>query len=391
MHSGFDDLEEALGFSRTYRIELADPDHSRQAIAALRDLRQVEVASAQTLATVPFQAQPPLTDRQARIDPWEAQRLIHAQEAAQIEPGDERVTVAVVDTGVSIGHPEIRRKLLAGYDTVDLGIGRLSESLTLVGDSRGLDFTPRDLCGHGSHVTGIIAAHGWRIPPGVGGRSLILPIRVLAAARSGAGAKVVGVGALSDIDCGMKITCDMGAKVINMSFGTPASHVEPGSPQPHAAVIRYAAHYGCVLVAAAGNSGALEAYYPAAYPEVISVGSVGPDRRRSSFSTYGDHLTLCAPGERIVSMGRQGYRVSSGTSHAAPLVSGAAALLVSHARRRNRELNGVDVKRILTESAVPLEGRPFHQETGYGMLDAAAALRVLQRYLATPQSIGSSR
>ncbi len=181
----------------------------------------------------------------------------------------------------------------------------------------------------------MIGAHGWGIPRGVGGRCLLLSIRVLAAARQPSGG-VVGIGDLTNIDAGMKVCVDLGADVINMSFGTAAADIDPHGPLPHAAIVRYASAANCVLVAASGNTGRKEVFYPAALPEVIAVGSVGAGGERSPFSTYGDHIALCAPGERIVSAGRDGYEEASGTSFAAPFVSGAAALLVSRARRADR-------------------------------------------------------
>lgn len=381
-HVGFDDLEEETGLARTYRVELADTSRAASAVEALRDLADIETAVEQCLATAPLSAALAAPRVLTRGDAWEPHQRIHAAEALALEPGDERVTVGVVDTGVSLGHPELQRKLLAGYDTVDLGLGRVGEGVELVGDSRGSDFSPSDEVGHGSHVAGVIGSQGWHLPPGCAGRSLILPLRVLAAARQGKRAKVVGVGGLSDINAGLKCCVDLGARVINMSFGTPGTTLRPGDPLPHARVIAYAAHYGCVLVAAAGNSGAEEKYYPAALPEVIAVGSVDRRNRRSTFSTYGEHVALCAPGEQIVSTGRRGYSVSTGTSHAAPFVAGIAALLVSRAARAGRELKGADAKRLLTESAARLGGERFNRETGHGLLDALAALRLLESELA---------
>src|SRR6185437_13864980 len=90
---------------------------------------------------------------------WAPHERVRAPQAHQLEPGDERVTVGLVDTGISIGHPELQRKLLAGYDTVDLGLDEAA-GLRLVGDSRGADFTPTDDVGHGTHVGGIVAATG---------------------------------------------------------------------------------------------------------------------------------------------------------------------------------------------------------------------------------------
>ncbi|MEZ5426053.1 MAG: S8 family serine peptidase [Pyrinomonadaceae bacterium] len=385
-HRGFNDTEENLGMSRTYRIEIAEKGRSQEVVDALRDLAKIESAVVQGLAAVPpLQAESgasPLTSpagpsKKEAFEPFER---IEGARALELEKGNEAVTVGVVDTGVSLGHPEMQRKLLAGYDTVNLGMGNVSDGVRLIGDSRGSDFNPADEVGHGSHVAGIIGAQGWHIPPGIGGRCLILPIRVLAAARSGERKKPMGIGGLSDINAGLKCCVDLGARIINMSFGTPASAIKSDDPMPHAKVIRYADHYGCVLVAAAGNSGIEEKYYPAALPEVICVGSVDGLNRRSGFSTYGDHMWISAPGERIVSTGLRGYMVSSGTSHAAPYVSGVAALLVSFAGRRGIKLTGRDVKRILRASAVPINGG-FNRETGHGFLNAAAALRLLDREL----------
>jgi thermitase len=381
-HLRFNDMEENLGMSRTYRVEIAEKDRGQTVVDALRELGKIETAVVQGLAvTSPLKAEAAASaPGLSKKDAFEAFERIDGARALALEPGSETVTVGVVDTGIALGHPEVQRKLLAGYDTVNLGMGKIGNGVKLVGDSRGSDFNPIDEVGHGSHVAGIIGAQGWRIPRGIGGRCFILPIRVLAAARSGEREQTMGIGGLSDINAGLKCCVDLGAKVINMSFGTPASAVKSDDPLPHSKVIRYAHHYGCVLIAAAGNSGVEEKYYPAALPEVIAVASVDRLNRRSTFSTFGEHLWISAPGERIVSTGRKGYMASSGTSHAAPFVSGVAALLVSFAARRGRKLNGDDVKRILRGSAEPLNGE-FHRETGFGLLNAFSALRFLEREL----------
>ncbi len=380
-HLRFNPVEEELGLSRTYKLEIAEPGGTADVLSALRDLNAVESAAVQTLATAPLAAAPaaaPALDLRRAGEPHER---IHAAQAHAMEPGDERVTVAIVDTGIIVGHPEFQRKCLAGYDTVDLGMGKLNEQMRLVGDSRGWDYNPHDDVGHGCHVSGIIGAHGWRIPAGVAGRSLLLPIRVLAAAVSDSSTRRMGVGGLADIDAGMKVAIDLGGRVLNMSYGTPQSSVDKDSPLPHRRVVDYAMHHGCILVAAAGNSGISERYYPAALPEVIAVGSVDDGGKRSRFSTFGDHVAICAPGENIISTSRDGYAVNSGTSFASPFVAGVAALLVSRARRRKHRLTGPEAKQILMRSAAPLGGGGFHPETGHGFLDASAALKELDIFL----------
>lgn len=376
-HLRWNDAEHELGLAGAYQVEVADSGATDRVVEALRNVPAVESAKAEGLSKAPFEA---VAERSrstqqsaAALSPHER---VRAPQAHKLDPGDERVTVGLVDSGVSLGHPELQRKLLAGYNTVDLGVDEAA-GLRLVGDSRGDDFTPTDAVGHGTHVAGIVGATGWEIPPGVAGLSLLLPIRVLAAALAPGSTHPVGIGAESNINAGLKVAVDLGAIVLNLSFGTSEHDIDPEAPKPQAPVVAYAERYGCVLVAASGNSGVAERFYPAALPEVIAVGSVDAEGRRSSFSSYGDHVALCAPGEGIVSAAITGLREGSGTSYAAPFVTGAAALLVAHARRHGRTLAPADVRRLLLSSASPLPGG-VPSETGAGLLDIEAALRALE-------------
>ena len=378
-HAHFDDTEESLGMSRCYRVQLGDRDCDMSVVAALRDLAAVESVSVQLIVRTEDSVQEGvLPDAQAARLPHEQ---INAAAALALEPGDERITTAVVDTGIIVGHPEFQRKCLAGYDTVDLGLGRVAEKLKLVGDSRGLDYNPYDDVGHGCHVAGIIGAQGWHLPRGVGGRTLLLAVRVLAGAMDERRGKRVGVGCQPDIDGGVKVAVDLGADVVNMSFGTPASSLDPHAPLPHRTVVAYATSRGCTLVAAAGNSGIEEIIYPAALPEVICCASIDAQGRRSSFSTQGAHVALSAPGERILSCGVRGYQQSSGTSFAAPFVSGVASLMKARALRAGQRLDGAQTKALLIASCKPLGQGGFSRETGHGQLDAVGALRALDRWL----------
>ncbi len=380
----FNDTEEELALSRTYRVELAYGERTSDVLAALRDLSDVEAAGRESFAVATVARAPERGPaRLARDELWAPYHQVHALEALEREPGSAQTSVAVVDTGVSLWHPELSGRIMAGYDTVNIGMGQIGADLFLVGDSRGPDFLASDCTGHGSHVAGIIGARGLRMARGVAGYSLVLPMRALAAARirGHAGNKLLGIGGLFDIDLGLKLAVDMGADVINMSFGTVQSDVDPEGPLPHRAVVQYAERCGCVLVAAAGNLGTTEVHYPAAHPEVIAVGSVNGHGRRSGFSSYGAHVTLTAPGENVLSLGMSGYAVSTGTSQSAPFVSATAALLLSRARRAGRALRPGEVRALLAHSAAPLGPGGFSPETGYGLLDAAAALRQLDREL----------
>ena len=163
--------------------------------------------------------------------------------------------------------------------------------------------------GHGMSCAGIIAAKGKHMPAGLGGASRIIPMRALAAAKLPGKDQAVGLGAISDLDMAMKIAIDLGAKVINMSFGTDDSALAPGSPKPHADIVDYALARGCILIAASGKQRTGKpVYWPAAYPGVIAVGAVNAARTPTRFSTRGRHVALCAPGDKILTTGLEGYQ-----------------------------------------------------------------------------------
>src|SRR5262249_56917722 len=112
--------------------------------------------------------------------------------------------------------------------------------------------------------------------------------------------------AISDIEEGVKRAIDLGAKVLNMSFGTPESALDPHDPRPHEDVVRYGSARGCVMVAASGNDGAENRYLPAALDGVIAAGAVNSEGKPSAFSTTGDHVAISAPGEQGGSTGING-------------------------------------------------------------------------------------
>lgn len=377
--SAFNDSEKCLGLDRILEIEIADPRHTANLIADLRALDQVEWVCQENLSRALQGNAAQAFDQHAL---WVPHERVNAPRALAMEAGDRNIIVAVIDTGVALDHPELTQRLRAGFDTVDLGMGMVAGGIRLVGDSRGRDFCPRDETGHGTHVAGILGARGLQVPPGVAGRASLLPVRALAAAALDEhGEQLIGVGGIADIDAAIKVAVDLGATVLNMSFGTPASQLDPNAPPPHTDITRYALEQGAIPVAAMGNSGKLEAFYPAALPNVIAVGSMNQHNQRSAFSTRGEHITLCAPGEDVVSLAMQGYQASTGTSHAAPFVAGTVALMAARARRGGRSLDAATASRLLAHSASGGPGS-HNPDTGHGMLDAAAALRALDEMLA---------
>lgn len=381
----WDDVEHATGLSRTFKVDI-DPDASLvDVVEALSNLESVEQASPQYVSVTPFTSAVVDAERRkdvaAPADTWYAHRLVGAADALAFEPGDSTLIVAIVDSGVDLEHDEFRGRLRPGLDVVNLPADSLPRSMTLVGDWTGIDREPQDVVGHGTACAGIVGARGHRLPHGLAGAARLLAIRVLAGAQMVGRSGVTGLGSLTDIDFGVKQAIDLGARVLNLSFGTPETALRERDPRPHADVVAYARRRGCVLVAASGNSGDTTRYYPACLDGVIAVGSVNQDSQPSTFMTRGDHVDLCAPGERIPSAGLGGYQMNSGTSFAAPFVSAACALLFARAARLSCALDAPALRELLMRTARPFARKATTDGCGTGILDVPAALHALEDML----------
>jgi subtilisin family serine protease len=370
----FDEIEQLSGVARVLRIEIRKPGGLPSLLQALAQLPTVERVGADHLVRAPFDAPNHIVDVPHDTRPSWGREAIHLREAHDYEAGDPAVVIGLADTGVATEHAELAQRLRAGFDSVDLDPA-LVGGLTLVGDFRHRGERPQDEVGHGTGCAGIIIARGRDMPPGGAGACGLTPVRVLGAAL-GPGGKRIGVGALDNIDAGMKRLIDLGVKVINMSFGTPESALTADAPRPHEEIVRYALARGVILVAASGNSGLTEKFYPAAHDGVIAVGAVDEDLRPTSFSTRGDHVALCAPGRDIFTCSLNGYQTASGTSFAAPFAAAVCGLLAARAQRRAWPLTSEDARQVLVDSTRPFSsaGQVGH---GHGVLDAIAALRAL--------------
>ena len=275
---------------------------------------------------------------------------IHAPEAWDITQGTPAIKVAVVDTGVDCGHPDLQGQCAAQANYVDYDPGPI-----------------QDDNGHGTHVAGIIAAltnNGIGVA-GVASRVKLVALKALD--RSGSGDTTTVAQALPDA------ALTYGARVINLSLGGTDN-----DPTLQNAINRaYAA--GAVIVAAAGNSGTSTPVYPAAYDHVIAVAAVDSYLQRAWFSNYGSYIDLAAPGVGIFSTYSRlidpdyPYRPASGTSMAAPHVSAAAALVLS----LRCDLGPDAVASILFQTADDLGTPGWDQYFGYGLVNAYRAVRTV--------------
>lgn len=364
--------EQAAGLDRIYRLVLRDNGGVPPAL--LNDIRLVPAVEWARMGEVGQAELPAARPASMSAGTDQASRdAIGLDRAHALTRGDPGVTVAVLDTGIWLKHPELRDALLPGFDFVDI----IDGATEFLGDYLGADEDATDEVGHGTHVAGIIAGAGKRMPPGVAPRCRILPVRVLGALRQGE--RRVGAGLLDNINAAVKWAVDQGATVINMSLGVRHT----GGGLPHAEVVDYARKKGVTIVAASGNDGREERYYPGALPHVIAVGACERDGRVAPFSTWGEQVSLVAPGTEIYSTFLDdGYAFSSGTSHAAPFVAGAAALLQSYARQtRGARLSDGQVKHVLKHTADRPGTRFRTPRTGFGMLNLADALRLLDHKL----------
>lgn len=300
---------------------------------------------------------------------------LNLPQAWRIEQEAQEITVAVVDSGIARQHPELRSQLWQNPGEIpdngldddengyvdDINGWDFSDAPTLQGhgDWTERDNQPDDETGHGTHVSGIIAAeanNGIGIA-GIAWGCRLMPLR--------AGFKV-GPGAFlqnDDLAAAIAYAADNGAQVINMSWGDTVNAfiIEDA--------VEYAYYRRCVLVGAAGNSQALGSYYPAALKTVLSVAGLEKSGQLG-VSNFGASIDIAAPGDEILSLDmEQPYAYRSGTSMAAAHVSGVAALVLS----ANPTCSNTEIHQWLTGTAREIS---LTSLVGAGLVDAYAALTV---------------
>ncbi len=306
------------------------------------------------------------------------------------------VIVGVVDTGIDYEHPDLKNSLwintkedinnsgyfepwpynveidgvrgdLNGIDDdgngfIDdvIGYDFVDQLTANVGDYSKPDSNPMDENGHGSLVSGIIAAET-NNKIGIAGLAFNAKIIAIRAFDAGGNAES------DDIARAIVYGAINGAKVMNFSFGEKFY-----SPIIHDAV-RFAYSLGCTMVSSSGNNNSDEQHYPSDHEEVITVGSANQQGERAFRSNYGSMLRLIAPGQEILSTNLGGgYRTADGTSMASPFVAGAAALLLE----KNPSLSPADINGILQASATDLGEPGWDIYTGSGLLNLEKAFEI---------------
>jgi len=275
---------------------------------------------------------------------------IEGPQAWPLVTGTTPVTIAIIDTGVDSGHPDLAGKVLAGYNFV--------KNTARTDDDNG----------HGTRVAGIAAAdsNNNQGVASVAWQSQVLPVKVL---------DRTGSGTYADIASGITWAADQGARVLNLSLGGGlySATLE--------AAVKYAWAKGAVIVAAAGNNSAY-VLYPAAFDGVIAVGATDASDNKAWFSSIGPQLDVVAPGVDILSTAVQQdgtYASGSGTSFASPFVAGQAALLWNLGLSTNTEV----VTRILTTTD-NLGICGWNSSTGWGRINLYKSLTGATSSCSTP-------
>jgi subtilisin family serine protease len=330
-------------------------------------------------------------------DQWALQRVGFDASANSawrlVKQNAQPVVVAVIDTGLDWNHRNIDPENIWRNPNETAGNGVDDDKNGYVDDVIGWDFfdrdgKPWDFDGHGTFVSGIIAG-SWKDKDGIAGINPFARLMVLKAVNN------FGHSRISYVSEAIAYAADNGARVINLSLGgKEATKVAQ-------AAVDYAYSKGVVIVVAAGNEGAdVSKFGITGSDKVLTVAATGFDDQRAIFSNFGK-ISVAAPGLDILSMrgrrtdtmlGIEGVKYSagaadigedkryyraSGTSFSAPMVSGLASLMIAN----DPTLTARQVMNIIKSTARDVGTPGVDQYTGYGIIDARAALSAPKDYL----------
>ncbi|MEJ2209656.1 MAG: S8 family peptidase [Anaerolineae bacterium] len=292
---------------------------------------------------------------------------VNAPQGWDITTGSAEVIIAIIDTGIDEGHPDLAAKIVGGYDYVDY------------------DSNPHDGNGHGTHCAGIAAAitNNALGVAGMNWQARIMPVRVL---------DDTGSGWASDIISGIYWAYQNGADVLSLSLGGT------GYDQFMQDAVNAAHNAGSLVVAAMGNARTEgnPTSYPAAYNNVMAVAATNPYDTYAYYSQFGSHVDIAAPGGEMSYLHDPdgflstlptynnfylhtdpihggfslNYDYLQGTSMATPYVAGLAALIWS----LDPTLTPDQVQQTIQDTAVDLGPPGWDANYGWGRIDVQAAL-----------------
>jgi subtilisin family serine protease len=253
----------------------------------------------------------------------------------------EEVTVAIVDSGIDLKHPELRSRLVEGKNFINE------------------EEPPVDRSGHGTHVAGLVGAvtNNQMGIASAAEKVKLMPVKVFEGKTT----------YMSTVIQGIRYAADNGADIINLSLGSYSNM------QALEDAIDYAVDKGALVVGAAGNDNEHAVLYPATYSDVLAVGSVDSTTlTKSTFSNYGETVDVSAPGTNIFSTWMDGYETLDGTSMSTAIVSSVSSMV----KQQYPFLKGLQVKDILENSTTPL---PEIDRLGTGLINAEEALNYVQK------------
>jgi PKD repeat protein len=292
---------------------------------------------------------------------------IHAYDAWETYTGDPSIVVGIIDTGSDLVHEDLASKY--AVNTSETEDGQDSDGNGYVDDVLGYDFANNDndpsadADTHGTRVAGIVgAATNNQIGiAGTGFNTRIVPLKIFSSINNQSGGSYESI----------QYAADNNYDVINLSWGSNGSYAQFNQD-----IINYAVlEKDVVVVAAAGNTDDDLLFYPAAYDNVLSVAALDPNDEKAFFATYSATVDVAAPGVDMYStVNGNGYGIDNGSSYAAPLVAGVAALI----RGRYPELSALEVAERIKSTTDPIynisANQPYIGKLGTGRLNAFKAL-----------------
>lgn len=349
-----------FNLSTIFLIETESPNIDQQ-ILLLQKNKNIIYAHPYYLPQLLEEPNDPYRGRQYYLE------LVEAYRAHKITTGDTNIVIGIVDTGTDLYHEDLVDNYKYNYNDPVNGIDDDLDGY--IDNYWGWDMGDHDnnpqsfRSHHGTKVAGMASATANNETGiySVGHKTKLLTIKAMD-----------NRGELSGSYQGIVYAADHGADIINCSWGSTF-------PSPLCDdVVNYATNYkGCLIIAAAGNAKTNEPYYPASCQGVFSVGASNANDIKWNSSTYGVELDIMAPGESVYTTNyNDGYTFGWGTSYAAPLVAGAAALVKSEFPEYKPQQIAEQLRITADVIDTLTENQFYFHQMGYGRLNVYRALSI---------------